>query len=128
MASERPIRTMAGARLLPEPHHTPVLASLMISSSMAALLWAHTSTRTGGMTPSFSADCAACAGRELLLSPAEASAESGARPCLATPPRPLPAARPPARWLSAAPSSADSMPMMAEVFPVPGGPWTSTKG
>jgi hypothetical protein len=96
MASERPILTIPGARLPPEPHHTPVLARRMMSSSMAALLCAHTSTRTRGATPSFKADCADCAGRDV---PAPAAT---AEPCLpaAAAPRPLaalPCARLPPR-------------------------------
>lgn len=113
IASERPMRTIPGARRAPDPPHTPLFASRMMSSSMAALLWAHTSTLTGGTSPSLRADRAASAGRELL--------PSLELPCFATAARPLPAApwvRPPP--LSAAPSNADSMPTIADVLPAKG--------
>jgi hypothetical protein len=134
MASERPSLTMPGARRAPDAVHTPLLARRTISSSMAALLWAHTSTRTGGTSPSFSAD--APAGSKALLLPAAAAAALaaaallplvlaafllGAFCCLAAAPAlPLPPApRPAPCWLlpSDAASSADSMPAMALVLP-----------
>lgn len=126
MASERPTLTMAGALLAPEPHHNPVLARRMISSSMAALLCAHTSTRIGGMTPSFNADGVTMEELAPLL-------------LLLLPPAPPPvvlAAAPGACRFAAVPavlpaavlSRAESMPTIEADFPVPGGPWTRTNG